>query len=255
MDSPYASSTDLSSDSAPDNAPQADNYWTRRRAQERLGGPEASENGPSPVPAPEDVEDVPPDDDNSDQGEREEGYDMLDGPLVRGAMHRDRSMNELAPEELSDEELSPEELQFDDAGVVGYFSAAMFSETEEEHSQSTSEKIQNPSGTDVPQGVLAATAHIAQNNLARSYDNLTGGLIYTAQRAHDAMVTTTQAGGHLAKGVWHAGNGAAIWAQERWPNMPRVINRRVLGSLAEHVMEGVQALPPSESIIRPQARR
>lgn len=131
MDSPYASSTDLSSDSAPDNAPQANDYWTRRRAQERLGEPGASENGPSLEP--EDREDVPLDYDNSDQGEREEGYDMLDGPLVRGAMHRDRSMNELAPEELSDEELSREELQFDDDGVVGYFSAAMFNETEEEH--------------------------------------------------------------------------------------------------------------------------
>ncbi|KAK2927253.1 hypothetical protein FoTM2_012427 [Fusarium oxysporum f. sp. vasinfectum] len=241
MDSPYASSTDLSSDSAPDNAPQANDYWTRRRAQERLGEPGASENGPSLEP--EDREDVPLDHDNSDQGEREEGYDMLDGPLVRGAMHRDRSMNELAPEELSDEELSREELQFDDDGVVGYFSAAMFNETEEEH------RLRYPAGS------LAATAQIAQNNLARSYDNLTGGLTYTAQRAHDAMATTAQAGGHLAEGAWRAGNGVAIWAQERWPNMPRIINRRVLGSLAELVMEGVQTLPPSDSIICPQGRR
>ncbi|EWY85422.1 hypothetical protein FOYG_12599 [Fusarium oxysporum NRRL 32931] len=253
MDSPYASSTDLSSDSAPDNAPQANDYWTRRRAQERLGEPGASENGPSLEP--EDREDVPLDHDNSDQGECEEGYDMLDGPLVRGAMHRDRSMNELAPEELSDEEFSREELQFDDDGVVGYFSAAMFNETEEEHRLSTSSLVQSPSGTDIPQGVLAATAQIAQNNLARSYNNLTGGLTYTAQRAHDVMATTAQAGGHLAEGAWRAGNGVAIWAQERWPNMPRVINRRVLGSLAELVMEGVQALPPSDSIIRPQGRR
>ncbi|KAG4254036.1 hypothetical protein FPRO03_06376 [Fusarium proliferatum] len=253
MDSPYASNTGLSSDSEPDNAPQANDYWIRRRAQERLRGPGASENRSSP--APEDLEDVPLDDDNSDQGEHEEGYDILDGALVRGAMHRDRSMNELAPDEDSDEEPSSEELQFDDAGVVGYFGAEMFSETEEVYSQSTSQIIQNPSGTDVPQGVLAATAQIAQNNLARSYDNLTGGLTYTAQRAQDAMATTAQAGGYLAEGAWRAGNSVVIWAQERWPNMPRVINRRVLGSLAEIVMEGVQALPPSDSIIRPQGRR
>ncbi|KAH7240956.1 uncharacterized protein BKA55DRAFT_693194 [Fusarium redolens] len=253
MDSPYASSTDLSSDSAPDNTPQVNNYWTRHRAQERLEEPGAAENGPSH--APEDLEDIPLDDENSDQGEREEGYEMLDGPLVRGAMHRDRSMNELAPEELSDEEAFPEELRFDDDGMVGYFSAAMLNETEEESGQSTSSLIQNPSGTDIPQGVLAATAQIAQNNLARSYDNLTGGLIYTAQRAHDAMVTTTQAGGHLAEGALRAGNDVAIWAQERWPNMPRIINRGVLGSLTELVLEGVQALPPSDSIIRPQGRR
>ncbi|RKL45723.1 hypothetical protein BFJ72_g3268 [Fusarium proliferatum] len=242
MDSPYACNTGLSSDSEPDNAPQANDYWIRRRAQERLRGPGASENRSSP--APEDLEDVPLDDDNSDEGEHEEGYDILDGALVRGAMHRDRSMNELAPDEDSDEEPSSDELQFDDAGVVGYFGAEMFSETEEVHSQSTSQIIQNPSGTDVPQGVLAATAQIAQNNLARSYDNLTGGLTYTAQ-----------AGGYLAEGAWRAGNGVVIWAQERWPNMPRVINRRVLGSLAEIVMEGVQALPPSDPIIRPQGRR
>ncbi|KAG4278573.1 hypothetical protein FPRO04_06628 [Fusarium proliferatum] len=253
MDSPYACNTGLSSDSEPDNAPQANDYWIRRRAQERLRGPGASENRSSP--APEDLEDVPLDDDNSDQGEHEEGYDILDGALVRGAMHRDRSMNELAPDEDSDEEPSSDELQFDDAGVVGYFGAEMFSETEEVHSQSTSQIIQNPSGTDVPQGVLAATAQIAQNNLARSYDNLTGGLTYTAQRAQDAMATTAQAGGYLAEGAWRAGNGVVIWAQERWPNMPRVINRRVLGSLAEIVMEGVQALPPSDPIIRPQGRR
>ncbi|KAF4422184.1 hypothetical protein FACUT_10725 [Fusarium acutatum] len=253
MDSPYASSTDRSSDSEPDNAPQANDYWIRRRAQERLRGPGASENRSSP--APEDLEDVPLEDDNSDHGDREEGYDILDGALVRGAMHRDRSMNELAPDEDSDEEPSSEELQFDDAGVVGYFSAAMFSDTEEVHSQSTSQIIQNSSGTDVPQGVLAATAQIAQNNLARSYDNLADGLTYTAQRAQDAMATTAQVGGHLAEGAWRAGNGVAIWAQERWPNMPRVINRRVLGSLAEIVMEGVQALPPSDSIIRPHGRR
>ncbi|PNP83446.1 hypothetical protein FNYG_03009 [Fusarium nygamai] len=252
MDSPYASSTDPSSDSEPDNAPQANDYRIRRRAQERLRGPGASENRSSP--APEDLEDVPPEDDNSDRGELEEGYEILEGALVRGAMHRDRSMNELAPDEDSDDEPSSQELQFDDAGVVGYFSA-MLSETEEEHSQSTSQLIQNPSGTDVPQGVLAATAQIAQNNLARSYDNLAGGLTYTAQRAQDAMATTAQAGGYLAEGAWRAGNGVAIWAQERWPNMPRVINRRVLGSLAEIVMEGVQALPPSDSIIRPQGRR
>ncbi|KAF4494588.1 hypothetical protein FAGAP_9278 [Fusarium agapanthi] len=253
MDRPYASSTDPSSGSAPDNAPQANDYRIRRRAQERLRGPGASENRSGP--APEDLEDVPLEDDNSDQGEHEEGYDILDGALVRGAMHRDRSMNKLAPDEDSDEEPSSEELQFDDAGVVGYFVAAMFSETEEAHSQSTSQIIQNPSGTDVPQGVLAATAQIAQNNLVRSYDNLAGGLTYTAQRAQDAMATTAQAGGHLAEGARRAGNGVAIWAQERWPNMPRVINRRVLGSLAEIVMEGVQALPPSDSIIRPQGRR
>ncbi|KAF5537864.1 hypothetical protein FMEXI_9686 [Fusarium mexicanum] len=254
MDSPYASSTNPSSGSAPDNAPQANDYWIRRRAQERLTGPGASENRSSP--APEDLEDVPLEDDNSDQEEREEGYDILDGALVRGAMHRDRSMNELAPDEDSDdEEPSSEELQFDDAGVVGYFGAAMLSETEEARSQSTSQIIQNPSGTGVPQGVLAATAQIAQNNLIRSYDNLAGGLTYTAQRAQDAMATTAQAGGHLAQGARLAGNGVAIWAQERWPNMPRVLNRRVLGSLAEIVMEGVQALPPSDSIIRPQGRR
>ncbi|KAF5695507.1 hypothetical protein FDENT_306 [Fusarium denticulatum] len=252
MDSPYASSTDPFSDSEPDNAPQANGYWIRLRAQERLRGPGASENRSSP--APDDPEDVPLEDDNSDQGDLEEGYDILDGALVRGAMHRDRSMNELAPDEDSDDEPSSEELQFDDAGVVGYFSA-MLSETEEEHSRSTSQLIQNPSGTDVPQGVLAATAQIAQNNLARSYDNLAGGLTYTAQRAQDAMATTAQAGGHLAEGAWRLGNGVAIWAQERWPNLPRVINRRVLGSLAEIVMEGVQALPPSDSIIRPQGRR
>ncbi|KAF5586565.1 hypothetical protein FPCIR_7858 [Fusarium pseudocircinatum] len=252
MDSPYASSTDPSSDSEPDNAPRANDYWIRRRVQERLRGPGASENRSSP--APEDPEDVPLEDDNSDQGELEEGYEILDGALIRGAMHRDRSMNELAPDEDSDDEPSSEELQFDDAGVVGYFSA-MISETEEEHSQSTSQLIQNPSGVEVPQGVLATTAQIAQNNLARSYDNLAGGLTYTAQRAQDAMATTAQAGGHLAEGAWRAGNGVAIWAQERWPNMPRVINRRVLGSLVEIVMEGVQALPPSDSIIRPQGRR
>ncbi|KAF5600544.1 hypothetical protein FPANT_2313 [Fusarium pseudoanthophilum] len=253
MDSPYASSTDPSSDSEPDNAPQAHDYQIRRRAQEHLRVPGASENRSSL--APEDLEDVPLEDDNSDQGEPEEEYEILDGALVRGAMHRDRSMNELAPDEDSDDdEPEPEELQFDDAGVVGYFSA-MISETEEEHSQSTSQLIQNPSGTGVPQGVLAATAQIAQNNLARSYEHLAGGINYTARRAQDAMATTAQAGGHLAEGAWRAGNGVAIWAQERWPNMPRYINRRVLGSLAEIVMEGVQALPPSDSIIRPQGRR
>ncbi|KAF5543030.1 hypothetical protein FPHYL_11379 [Fusarium phyllophilum] len=253
MDSPYASSPNQSSDSEPDNAPQAHDYRIRRRAQERLRGPGASENRSSPEPG--DQEDVPLEDDNSDQGEHEEGYDILDGALVRGAMHRDRSMNELVPDEDSDDEPSSEELQFDDAGVVGYFSAAMFNEAEEVNSQSTSQIIQNPSGADVPQGVLSATAQIAQNNLARSYDNLAGGLTYTAQRAQDAMATTAQAGGHLAEGAWRAGNGVAIWAQERWPNVPRVINRRVLDSLAEIVMEGVQALPPSDSIIRPQGRR
>ncbi|KAF5628764.1 uncharacterized protein FTJAE_8714 [Fusarium tjaetaba] len=253
MDSRYASSTHSSSDSEPDNAPQANDYRVRRRAQERLWVPGASENRSRL--APQDLEDVPLEDDNSDQGEPEEGYEILDGALVRGAMHRDRSMNELAPDEDSDDdEPSSEELQFDDAGAVGYFNA-MLSETEEEHSQSTSQLIQNPSGTDVPQGVLAATAQIAQDNLARSYDNLAGGLTYTAQRAQDAMATTAQVGGHLAEGAWRAGNGVAIWAQERWPNMPRVINRRVLGSLVEIVMEGVQALPPSDSIIRPQGRR
>ncbi|KAF4960654.1 hypothetical protein FGADI_823 [Fusarium gaditjirri] len=253
MDKPYTPSPDLSSDPAPDNAPQANNYWTRRQAQDRLGGSGASENGPRS--APEDLENVPLDDDNSDQGECEEGYDMLDGPLVRGAMHRDRSMNELAPEEFSDEEPSAEELQFDDGEVVGYFSAALFDEAEEEHHLSTSELIQRPSSTDNPRRVLAATAEIAQNNLARTYDNLTGGLMYTAQRAHDAVATTTQVGGHLAEGAWRAGNGVAVWAQERWPNMPRVVNRGMLGSLAELVMEGVRALPPSDSIIRPQGRR
>ncbi|KAF5643314.1 hypothetical protein F25303_6289 [Fusarium sp. NRRL 25303] len=253
MDSPYASNTGLYSDPEHDNAPQANDYRIRRRAQERLRAPGASENRSSP--APEDLEDVPLDDDNSDRGEHEEGYDILDGALVRGAMHRDRSMNELAPDEDSDEEPSSEELQFDDSGVVGYFGLEMSSETEEVHNQSTSQIIQSPSGTDAPQGVLAATAQIAQNNLARSYDNLTRGLTYTTQRAQDAMATTAQAGGHLAEGAWRAGNGVAIWAQERWPNMPRVINRRVLGSLAEIVMEGVQALPPSDSIIRPQGRR
>ncbi|KAG9496733.1 hypothetical protein J7337_011515 [Fusarium musae] len=253
MDSPYASSTDPSSDSEPDNAPQANDYRIRCRAQERLRVPGASENRSSL--APEDLEDVPLEDDNSDQGELEEGYEILDRALVRGAMHRDRSMNELAPDEDSDDdEPSSEELQFDDAGAVGYFNT-MLSEAEEEHSQSTSRLIQNPSGTDVPQGVLAATAQIAQNNLARSYENLAGGLTYTAQRAQDVMVTTAQAGSHLAEGTWRAGNGVAIWAQERWPNMPRFINRRVLGSLAEIVMEGVQALPPSDSIVRPQGRR
>ncbi|KAF5619999.1 hypothetical protein F52700_11319 [Fusarium sp. NRRL 52700] len=254
MDSPYAPSADLSSDSEPDNAPQANDYRIRRRAQDRLRGRGAPENGSSP--AHEDLEDVPLEDDNSDQGECEEGYDMIDGALVRGAMHRDRSMNELAPDEDSDEESSSEELQFDDAGVVGYFGATMFSETEEEvHSQSTYRNIQNPSGTDAPQGVLAATAQIAQQNLARSYENLTGGLTYTARRAQDAMATTAQTGGHLAGEAWRAGNGVAVWAQERWPNMPRIVNRRVLGSLAEIVMEGVQALPPGDSIIRPQGRR
>ncbi|KAF9767322.1 hypothetical protein IL306_000112 [Fusarium sp. DS 682] len=255
MDSPYASSTDLSSDSEPDNVPQVDHYWTGHQAQEPLEGLSVHKNRPNT--APEDLNDVPPDDDDdSEIEEPEDGYKMVDGPLTRGAMHRDRSMNELPPED-------PMELQFDDWGMVEVPRGAAYHENEEEGHlrttklthESTSSLVQNVPGTEAQQGTLAVTAQIAQNNLIRSYSNLSGGLRYTAQLAQNAMAVTTQAGSHVAEGALRAGNGMAIQVQEWWPNVPRIINRGVLAPLTELVLEGVQSLPPSDSIIRPQGRR
>ncbi|KAF4343888.1 hypothetical protein FBEOM_2123 [Fusarium beomiforme] len=271
-DSPYASSTDLSSDSDSNNVPQTDNYRTGHHAQKPLEGSGVHENGPNT--APEDLEDILLDDDDDSEFEvREDGYKVLDGPLTRGAMHRDRSMNELPPED-------PAELKFDDREMVEVLHGELYYEGEEEHRlrynfaillspihrdpfcrtpkltyESTSNLLQNVPGTQAQQETLAATAQIAKNNLVRSYSNLAGGLAYTARLAQDAMALTTQAGSHIAEEASLSGNGFAIQVQEWWPNVPPIINRGVLGSLTELVLEGVQSLPPTDSIIRPQGRR
>ncbi|KAF5677009.1 hypothetical protein FHETE_1911 [Fusarium heterosporum] len=102
---------------------------------------------------------------------------------------------------------------------------------------------------------LSAAFRFAQTNIARSYNSVTGGIITTTQRTCDAVTATGQVGGYVAEGAFAAGQNVAVMIQESWPNLPRPFNRGILDTVTGYLLEGIQSLPPSDAIIRPQGRR
>ncbi|KAM0343413.1 hypothetical protein ACHAPU_008594 [Fusarium lateritium] len=104
-------------------------------------------------------------------------------------------------------------------------------------------------------GTLFATFKIAQTNIARSYNGVTGGIVATTKRTRDAVAATGKVGGHVAGGALAVGQNVAVMIQESWPNLPRPFNRGILDTVTGYLLEGIQSLPPSDAIIRPQGRR
>jgi hypothetical protein len=105
------------------------------------------------------------------------------------------------------------------------------------------------------QETVSATVHIAQNSIARSYSSVTGGVRATTQGTYDAVATVGQVGGYIAGGALTAGQNVAVMVQESRPILPRPFNRGIMDTITGYLLEGMQSLPPSDAIIRPQGRR
>ncbi|KAG8673198.1 hypothetical protein FPOAC2_06632 [Fusarium poae] len=98
-------------------------------------------------------------------------------------------------------------------------------------------------GVQTAQRALSASTQLAQSGIS----NVTGSAVYTAQR-------TRQAGQHIADSVLNAGQDVMVRVQESWATWPRGVNGGIQ-TISQLVMEGVQSLPPSDTIIRPQGRQ
>ncbi|KAM0498245.1 hypothetical protein ACHAP8_006329 [Fusarium lateritium] len=98
-------------------------------------------------------------------------------------------------------------------------------------------------GVQTAQRALSASTHLAQSSIS----NVTGSVVYTAQQ-------TRQAGQCFTDSVLNAGQGVMVRVQESWATWPRVVNGGIQ-TISQFVMEGVQSLPPSDIIIRPQGRQ
>ncbi|KAL6916080.1 hypothetical protein FSST1_007575 [Fusarium sambucinum] len=98
-------------------------------------------------------------------------------------------------------------------------------------------------GVQTAQRALSASTHLAQSSVS----NVTGSVVYTAQQ-------TRQAGQCFTDSVLNAGQGVMVRVQESWATWPRVVNGGIQ-TISQFVMEGVQSLPPSDIIIRPQGRQ
>ncbi|KAM0334643.1 hypothetical protein ACHAPQ_005032 [Fusarium lateritium] len=102
---------------------------------------------------------------------------------------------------------------------------------------------------------VSAAAHVAQNSIVRSYSSVAGSVGATPQGTYNAVATVGQVGGYLAGGAVTAGQNVAIMVQESWPALPRPFNRGIMDTITGYLLEGIQSLPPSDAIIRPQGRR
>ncbi|KAF4435744.1 hypothetical protein F53441_13448 [Fusarium austroafricanum] len=277
MDSLYASSIDLSSDSEPKNVPQGATYRNRHQTKERFEGPGTGKSGSS-EPTPEGLEDLPLYDESESEPEIDDGEPWhlvapvdVDGadsharlakqqPGPYAIPFNDSGMEDIEPEdgEENTEDRSKEEdraMLSDYAIPMGpHLSDPCIGEPQPSLMGNASGLAQNLPGTQALRRTLSTTANIAQNNLASSYASLTGGLLYAAQRTCDAVAATGQVGGNVVEGALDMSRGAVVRVQESWGNLPQTLNRGV-NTLTEFVMEGVQSLPPSDSIIRPKGRR
>ncbi|KAF4996153.1 hypothetical protein FGRMN_4645 [Fusarium graminum] len=110
-------------------------------------------------------------------------------------------------------------------------------------------------GVWVVRETMSAAFKIAQTNIARSYNSVTGGIVTSTQRTCGAVGATGQVGGYIARGALAAGHNVAVTIQESWPNLLRPFNRGILDTVTGYFLEGLQSLPPSDAIIRPQGRR
>ncbi|KAH6949943.1 hypothetical protein DER45DRAFT_649604 [Fusarium avenaceum] len=115
--------------------------------------------------------------------------------------------------------------------------------------------VRNLRGVRAVQEAVSATVHIAQNSIARSYSSVTGGIRATTQGTYNAVATVGQVGGYIAGGAVTAGQNVAVMVQESWPILPRPFNRGIMDTITGYLLEGMQSLPPSDAIIRPQGRR
>ncbi|KAF5022473.1 hypothetical protein F66182_5445 [Fusarium sp. NRRL 66182] len=113
----------------------------------------------------------------------------------------------------------------------------------------------------------AATSHIAQNNITRSYSDVSERVRHTARRTCEAVVVTGQVSGYLAGEALTAGQGMVGRAhaagqemvarvQDNWAGWTNPLNYGIFERVGEFVAEGAQALPPADSsIVRPRRRR
>ncbi|RGP61465.1 hypothetical protein FSPOR_9993 [Fusarium sporotrichioides] len=98
-------------------------------------------------------------------------------------------------------------------------------------------------GVHTAQRALSASTRLAQSGIG----NVTESFAYTAQRTREARQ-------YFADSVFEAGQGLMFRIQESWATWPRGVNGGIQ-TLSQLLMEGVQSLPPSDTIIRPQGRQ
>ncbi|WZH48199.1 uncharacterized protein QYS62_009367 [Fusarium acuminatum] len=115
--------------------------------------------------------------------------------------------------------------------------------------------VRNLPGVRAVQEAVSATVYIAQNSIYRSYSSVVGGVRATTQSTYDAVATVGQVGEYIAGGALTAGQNVAVMVQESWPILPRPFNRGIMDTVTGYLLEGMQSLPPSDAIIRPQGRR
>ncbi|KAF4950923.1 hypothetical protein FSARC_13059 [Fusarium sarcochroum] len=275
MDSPYASDSDVSSDSELTNLSEIVASGSRHASQKRFGDDGVSKNGTKSTP--EDMEDVPLNKDES--AEDEDDWVMPDEEELAAAGASISTQSEYPVDESDSHDF-----RFDDVEMMTIF---FYDGPEEDAGEQPSKLL---SGYDIFIGpypherpytyeelhprkakaiafankipgiqtlreTLSVTADVAQTNIARSYKDIAGRVVSTAQGTCEAVVIAGQVGGFLVGGALNAGQNVAVSVQESWPGWPLPFNRGVLGIIGEYFLEGFQSLPPTDSIIRPRGRR
>ncbi|KAF4976955.1 hypothetical protein FZEAL_6448 [Fusarium zealandicum] len=102
---------------------------------------------------------------------------------------------------------------------------------------------------------LSTRAQYAQTSIVRTYGDVAEQVSHTAARTFEVVAVSAQVGGYLAGEAWTVGRNAAFNLQESWPEYSRRLNDGYLGRIGAFVREGMQALPPHDSIVRPRGRR
>ncbi|KAM0555780.1 hypothetical protein ACHAPJ_006176 [Fusarium lateritium] len=273
MDSPYASDSDVSSDPELTNLSQLVASGSRHAGKKCFGDDGVSKNGA--ISTPEDMEDVPLDEEES--SDDEDDWVMPDGAEVAAAeAEASTSTQAEHPVDKNDSQ----DFRFDDADMMSIFLLDGPEEDEPSHILSgyaipigpypperphTWEELHprrakaiafanNIPGVQTVRETLSVTTTVTRTNLARSYNGIAGRVEATVLTTRQAVDIAGEIGGYFWQGTLNAGQNAAVRVQESWLNWPLPLNRGILATVGELCVEGAQALPPTDRIIRPRGR-